>query len=129
MMSVIEVRTLKTEKEIKFREEIKKNFANNLDYWSKKRGIKQVDIVNMLKVSKSTVSTWFNENSPKMPGPDTIHKLANIFEINMSDLLEDKQTSESTQLNLLIKIYKSLNDDNKKKLLELAQLYANSNNQ
>ncbi len=120
---------MKTNKEIEFRKEIKKNFAYNLEYWSKKRGVKQVDIVNILKVSKSTVSTWFNANSPKMPGPETIQKLANILEINMSDLLEDKQNSDNNQLDLLIDLYKSLNDDNKKKLLELAQLYANSNNQ
>lgn len=79
---------MKTDQEIQFRKEIKTNFAYNLDYWTKKRNIKQVDIVNKLNVSKSTVSTWFNSNSPKMPSTETIQKLANILDINMSDLLE-----------------------------------------
>ncbi len=84
---------MKTESEILLKKEIKKSFAYNLDYWLKKRKLKQIDIANALNLSKSTISLWLNPNNPKMPSTETIGKVANYLEVNLSDLLDDKIVS------------------------------------
>lgn len=79
--------------EIKLKQEIKRAFSYNLKYWLNKRNLKQIDLVNRLHLSKSTVSQWLNPNSRKMPSTTTLNKIAEILDVDLSDLLEDNVAS------------------------------------
>lgn len=73
-------------------------FSRNLIRLIEQSGIKQIDIVRALDVSKSTVSTWCTGlNIPRM---NKVQALADLFDVNLSDLLEDKSNlnRESHQL-------------------------------
>ena len=80
---------MKTESEILLKQVIKKSFSYNLDYWLKKRGLKQVDLASRLNISKSTVSQWLNPKNRKMPSTETLGKIIKVLDVNLSDLLED----------------------------------------
>ena len=105
------------------------SFSENLKTLRKHQNLSQEQLADKLNLSRSIVGMW--ESGQRKPSFETLELLADFFNVRLDDLSgRNKQNSNSdSQLNLLIKIYKSLNDDNKKKLLELAQLYANSNNQ
>lgn len=80
---------MKTESEILLKQEIKKSFSYNLDYWLKKRDLKQIDLANNLNISKSTVSQWMNPKNRKMPSTETLGKITKVLDVNLSDLLEE----------------------------------------
>lgn len=71
----------------------KRIFSANLERFMEIRAIKQTDIANLLRVSKSTVSSWCN--AQKMPRMDKIEILANFFGVLKSDLIEEKPTPAS----------------------------------
>lgn len=86
------------------------NVSNQTLYSIIKRDNMKIDFEVLLKICKAlNVSVEYF--------------YADYIQVNKSNNHDDQQ------LNTLIELYQSLNDDNKKKLLELAQLYANSNNQ
>lgn len=75
-------------------------FAKNLTQIMSVRDIKQADIVSLLGVSKSTVSSWCNGD--KIPRMDRVQKLADYFGISMSDLIEEKPAPVSPHPSLRI---------------------------
>ena len=50
----------------------------------------QADLINDLGFNKSSVSTWCN--GTRLPRMDKVDILAKYFDINRSDLIEDKDT-------------------------------------
>lgn len=62
-------------------------FAKNLKRYLEQKDKTQVDLVNDLGLNKSTVSTWCN--GTKMPRMAAIQTLADYFDIQKSDLIED----------------------------------------
>lgn len=68
--------------------EFKVIFAKNLNHLLDVRGETQADIMRLLGVSKSTVSSWCT--AEKMPRMDKVEALANHFGVMKSDLIEDK---------------------------------------
>ena len=69
-------------------EKEKQIFADNLNYYMKKHGKTQADIISDLNINKSTISTWCN--GTKMPRMGTIQTLADYFGIKKSDLVEKR---------------------------------------
>ena len=73
-------------------------FKNNLNRYMNLRNINQIDIVTSLKVSSATASDWVN--GIKYPRVDAMQALANLLEVNMSDLMtehnQDIQTTQSS---------------------------------
>lgn len=69
-------------------EKEKRIFSNNLNYYMKKNGKTQADIVIDLGINKSTISTWCN--GTKMPRMGTVQILADYFKIKKSDLVEER---------------------------------------
>lgn len=69
-------------------DDYKRIFAKNLSNIMSQHNISQIDLVNDLKLNKSTVSTWIN--GTKMPRMNKIEMLANYFGVEKSDLIEDK---------------------------------------
>lgn len=92
------------------------------------KGLTQGELAKELNVGQSTIAMW--ERGDRVPKNIEMYEdIADFFNINLNALTgKNHQTSTDIQLKQLTDLYNSLNEDNKKKLLELAQLYANSNN-
>lgn len=73
-------------------EDYKKIFSKNLKYFMDQKGISQMDLVNDLQLSQSTVSNWCT--GLKLPRMNKIQMLADYFGIEKSDLLEHNMSSE-----------------------------------
>ena len=63
-------------------------FAKNLQYWLKKKNKTQMDLMNDLNLSSSTVSDWCN--AKKYPRMGTVQMLSDYLGILKSDLIEEK---------------------------------------
>lgn len=68
-------------------------FVKKLSHYMNLNGKNQMDLMNDLGLSSSTVSSWCT--GKKLPRMDKIQMLADYFNIEKSDLLEDK-TDAST---------------------------------
>lgn len=101
-------------------------FARNLNYYLRKNGENQIDIVKFLGVSKSTVSAYCSGS--QIPRIDKIELLAQHFGIEKSDLIEEKQPSVSEGLSedeaMLIQAYRALPADERQHVLSLLRLAA-----
>lgn len=75
-------------------EEYKRIFSKNLRYYMQLNGKTQMDLMNDLGLSSSTVSNWCT--GLKLPRMDKVQKLADYFNINKSDLIEDKPSPSVT---------------------------------
>lgn len=75
-------------------ENYKKIFATNLKYYMTLNDKTQMDLMNDLHLSSSTVSNWCT--GLKLPRMDKVQMLADYFHINKSDLIEEK-TKEQKQ--------------------------------
>lgn len=74
-------------------EEYKKIFARNLKRYMEINGKNQMDLMNDLHLSSSTVSNWCT--GLKLPRMDKVQLLADYFNINKSDLIEDKSEADT----------------------------------
>ncbi len=69
-------------------ESYQKIFSKNLNYYMAQNNKSQTDLVNDLGFNKSAVSTWCN--GTRLPRMDKVEALARYFNINRSDLIEEK---------------------------------------
>lgn len=69
-------------------ESYQKIFSKNLNYYMALNNKSQTDLVNDLGFNKSAVSTWCN--GTRLPRMDKVEALARYFDINRSDLIEEK---------------------------------------
>lgn len=116
-------------------EEYKKVFSKNLKTYMKLNGKNQMDLMNDLHLSSSTVSNWCT--GTKLPRMDKVQMLADYFHINKSDLIEQKESPISSDVyddkvlklarsiqkfhepaKKLIDNYEQLSDHNKKKVVD-----------
>lgn len=83
---------------------IKENISNNLSYYMEQNNVNNKELAAILNVSESTVGKWILKKSTPRMG--VIEKIANHFNIEKSDLIEDK--SKNTNLSQIqgIKIIK-----------------------
>ena len=72
-------------------EYFRKMFSKNLTRIMREKNKTQTDLINDLKLNKSAVSTWVN--GTRLPRMDKVDLLANYFQVNRSDLIEDKSTN------------------------------------
>ena len=73
-------------------EEFKKLFAKNLNYFMNLNDKSQADLARYLGCGSGLASTWCN--GVKAPRMDTIQSIANWFNIELSDLLDDKSKKQ-----------------------------------
>lgn len=78
-------------------ESYQKIFSKNLNYYMALNDKSQTDLVNDLGFNKSAVSTWCN--GTRLPRMDKVEILARYFNINRSDLIEEKKTETGYYLN------------------------------
>lgn len=85
----------------------KKVFSQNLNYYMTLNEKSQMNIVNDLHLSQSTVSNWCT--GLKLPRMDKIQMLADYFGIEKSDLLEDK--SKKKEITITAKDERDIEKD------------------
>ena len=79
-------------------EYFRKMFSKNLTRIMREKNKTQTDLINDLKLNKSAVSTWVN--GTRLPRMDKVDLLANYFQVNRSDLIEDKEETNITPVQL-----------------------------
>lgn len=85
-------------------DQYKKIFSKNLRYYMAQHEKDQIDLINDLGFNKSAVSTWCN--GTRLPRMDKVEKLAQYFNINRSDLIEEKMHESDVQnFGNIINIY------------------------
>ena len=72
-------------------EEYRKIFINNLEKYMRLNEISQTDLSIKLGVNKSVVSSWLSGS--RYPRMNTMERIATIFHIEKSDLIEKKDTA------------------------------------
>lgn len=103
----------------------KEIFAKNLRYYIDRSGKSQKDLAEIVGVAYSTFNDW--AKGKKYPRIDKIEILANYFEIQKSDLIEEKEkpTVEndglSEEMQELINCIKNLPEDKIQLLLQVAR--------
>lgn len=64
------------------------SFAQNLKFYLKQANMTQADLAEYMNVSTASISNWCTGN--KIPRMDKVDKLCELFHINRSNLIEDK---------------------------------------
>ena len=71
--------------------------AQNLKQLRKKHGYTQQELANILKVAKTTVSTW--ERGAAKPRMDVARQLANLYGVTLGQLVGETNLTESKSNN------------------------------
>lgn len=71
--------------------------AQNLKQLRKKHGYTQQELANLLKVAKTTVSTW--ERGAAKPRMDVARQLANLYGVTLGQLVGETNLTESKSSN------------------------------
>ena len=77
----------------------KEIFAKNLKYYMDMHDVDRNDICKMLDIPYTTLSDWLN--AKKYPRIDKIELLSNHFNIEKSDLIENKDRTNFDELEIL----------------------------
>lgn len=78
-------------------DQFKRIFSKNLNKYMQLNGKNQIDIINDLGFNKSSVSTWCN--GTRLPRMDKVDTLAKYFNINRSDLIEERDNNPAPKPN------------------------------
>ena len=100
----------------------KEIFANNLSFYMEKKGVDRNTLCADLDLKYTTVRDWLKGIT--YPRIGKIELLANYFNINKSDLIENKATTTQPSDSLLEAITntaRQLNTDNKKTVLRTSE--------
>lgn len=91
----------------------KEIFSQNLNYYLNKKGYNQSDLLKVINVSKSTMSTWCR--GTRLPRMHHIQALADYLNIEKSMLIEDMsiKNKKNKDLALLINNIEKLLESNK----------------
>lgn len=93
--------------------------GDNLKQYRIKSGYGQLDIANMLNVSKQTVSNW--EKGKRLPDINTLVTLANLYDVTVDTLVGSDKRNKSIEL---LNIVSNLKEDKKDKLLDFLKVVA-----
>lgn len=93
----------------------KKIFSANLNYYLKQKGYNQSDLLKVINVSKSTMSTWCR--GTRLPRMHHIQALADYLNIEKSELIEESLVNNK-DIDFIIENIKSILKDNKNLILD-----------
>ena len=102
--------------------ENKEIFANNLSFYMEQKGVDRNTLCADLDLKYTTVRDWLKGIT--YPRIGKIELLANYFNINKSDLIENKLSTTQPSNSLLEEITntaRKLNTDNKKNVLRMSE--------
>lgn len=93
----------------------KKIFSRNLNYYLKQKGYNQSDLLKVINVSKSTMSTWCR--GTRLPRMHHIQALADYLNIEKSNLIEDNIVINK-DIRFIMEDIKNILKDNKNLILD-----------
>lgn len=94
----------------------KEIFAENLKYYMKMHEIDRNNICKILDIPYTTLSDWLN--GKKYPRIDKIEILANYFNIEKSDLIENKGKQNFDEFNILFDKHKDILSESDKEYIK-----------
>lgn len=104
-------------------EEYRHIFVKKLSYYMSEYGKNQMDLMNDLGLSSSTVSSWCT--GKKLPRMGKIQMLADYFGIEKSDLIEEKSSTDpeptytlTPKEEVLVSDFRTLNDQGQDYILQ-----------
>lgn len=97
------------------REETKRIFAKNLNKYIALNQKQQIDVAKDLNEKPTTLNMWCKGNS--LPGTGKLRKIADYFNVGMTDLIEEKQFEDTDDeySDIVMKI--ELHDERFKKFI------------
>ena len=101
-------------------DEMRKKFQTNLKQIMALKGKSQSDIVKALNFKQSTVSDWLN--GKKYPRMDKVQMLANYFNVDIIELVDNQSTDAITFTiteKALIKNYRQLSEQNQQVVITM----------
>lgn len=100
---------------------LKENIQKNIIFYRKMRKITQKQLADFLEIGVSTVSGW--ERGAYTPDIDTLFMICNFLEVTLNDMCGIFKDNDqlSQEEGTLLNIYRSLNAQGQKKLLERAE--------
>ena len=93
----------------------KEVFAKNLHYYMDMYNIDRNNICKILEIPYTTLSDWLN--AKKYPRIDSIELLANYFNIQKSDLIENKEHKSYDETDILFDKYKDVLTESDKNII------------
>jgi len=109
---------------------IEMSISDNIKFLRMQHGMSQDEFGKIVGLTGKAVSTW--ENGIKEPRLGTIQKLSDYFHVSKSEIIdgfEEKEKPAAISDELIIQLYSKLTNENKQKILELARLYADGQEQ
>ena len=105
----------------------KETFAKNLSYYMNRCGRDQKEVAEIVGVAPSTFNEWVK--AKKYPRIDKIEILANYFGILKSDLIEEKDQTDSPEETILsegekmlLKLFRQVPEDKQELVLQMISL-------
>ncbi len=87
-------------------------FARNLRHYIQLNNVLKIEVARAAKVSSGTISDWLSERS--YPRMDKIQRLAEFFDIEKSDLIEEHSfENRCTTTEIALKLYNEFTEDPK----------------
>ena len=106
-------------------------FASNLKRYMEVKGKTRNDISEALGISYFTVSDWVN--GKKYPRMDKVEMLANYFDIQKSDLIENKVENDSPEEpklsegeKMLLELFRQVPEDQQQLVLGMIRAALNT---
>lgn len=100
---------------------IRENMQKNIIFYRKMCKLTQKELAEKVGIGVTTVSGW--ERGAYSPDIDTLFLICNVLGVSLNDICgvtDDGVTMTDTEMNLL-NIYKALNKDGQRKLVERAE--------
>lgn len=97
-------------------------FSTNLTYYIEKSQLTQKEVAKRIKVTESSITDWVTKRH--YPRLDKIQLLAEVFGIQMTDLVEPMNTEEKTAAEKeqkLLDLFHKVPDEKKEFLLKMIQ--------
>ena len=101
-------------------ESLRETIRKNIEMYIKTSQYNQVEIAQMLGISKASVTNW--RKGTNSPNIEYLDKLCDIFNIQINDIFERHENRETENLTTdevkLLNNYKQLNQEGKEKALD-----------
>ena len=100
---------------------LKENIQKNMVFYRKRSNVTQKGLADLIGSAATTVSGW--ERGVSTPDIDTLCAICNALNVNLYDMcgIIEENMNLSADENKLLNIYKSLNTDGQRRLIERAE--------
>lgn len=100
---------------------LRENIQKNMAFYRKRSNVTQKGLADLIGSAATTVSGW--ERGVSTPDIDTLCAICNALNVNLYDMcgIIEENMNLSPDENKLLNIYKMLNNDGQRRLIERAE--------